>query len=123
MTQTMYLISTKIGEHQTLAAIPLTKECPYLELIINPESKSLHVVHPSIKTEYRQFVKFNEAGEPLPNNNPKTRSLVPFKYEHRNVDVYYEYNLQKPEEIKSFLQLHVTNYEGLSDVIDSLLTV
>ena len=106
----MVVYSTDFYGNTTFRMLPLTKECPYNEVIYDPETKVLAVISKDFKEKPNMFPKLNEKGKPillkgasLPDSTPE------YVQERMLMQTYYEYYLDKVDDIRNFIELFAIN--------------
>jgi len=110
ITKSILLVSASLkNDVPTFSGIPVTSECPFLEILFNPEQKALAIISKH-KNETFQFVpRLDDAGNVQMNTNRKTADALPIKQERKLVSMYHEYYITDKKEIESFLKTFVVN--------------
>jgi hypothetical protein len=110
ITKSILLVSASLkNDVPTFSGIPVTSECPFLEILFNPEQKALAIISKH-KNETFQFVpRLDDAGNVQMNTNRKTADALPIKQERKLVSMYHEYYITDKKEIESFLKAFVVN--------------
>lgn len=89
--QSMMLITSSWENRKTFKMLPITKECPYNEIIFDLDNKTLAI----ISKEKKQAL--HSVG-----NNKNMDKL-------RLVDTYYEYYIEDEEEIRNIVNMFAIN--------------
>jgi len=98
----MMVISSDWYGMETFRMIPLTKECPYIEVIYDPKSETLAIISKELKDKPQMLVKLNDKGEAihLKSSTPEKPAMAE---ERRMIPAYYEYYINSKTEILTFL--------------------
>lgn len=87
--------------------IPLSNDCPFLEVIFDPSTKVLAVISESIKEKPQMLPKLNGKGQPVTVKSAEgTQGLAE---ERHLMDAYYEYYIDNEDDIKSFIKIFAAN--------------
>jgi hypothetical protein len=95
----------------SFAGIPVTEDCPYLELIFNPKEKILGIISKQKKQMLQSVPKLDNNGFPKVTTNKQFKDAFPFQQERILMETYHEYYITDANEIKSFLQAIAVNPE------------
>lgn len=111
---TMYLVDSLFMEDpsnpiKNFVGIPLTDDCPYIEIIFDPKNKILGVISKFVKQTIQSVTKLDNNGFPKETTNRKFREQFPFQQERLLMDTYHEYYIRDKKEIEDFLNIHVAN--------------
>lgn len=89
--------------------MPITDDCPFLEVIFDPSTKVLAVIGRSMKDKPQMVPKLNGKGQPITVKSAEgTAGLA----EERLVfESYYEYYVDDPEDIKNFVKMYALNFD------------
>lgn len=112
--KSMLLISTVWQMKRTFKMIPISKDCPYIEVIYDPESKMLAVVLDKIKDSYHMLPKLDENGDNTPVKGRPRPAGQKIKEERRLVATYGEVYVADPKDQEQIIELFAIN----SDVFD-----
>lgn len=90
--------------------ISISNDCPYNEVIYDPEIKTLAIISKEKKQSFQMLPKLDLNGEitMIKRALPTGRK---FAEERKVVETYYEYYITKEEEIKAFVSLLAVNAE------------
>lgn len=112
MQQSMFIYNTDWHGSKTFRMLPMDVKCPFNEAIYDPETKVLAVVSKEYKEKPQMFPKLNDNGHPLLKkgatdlDNPNS-----FVEERMLMDIYYEYYIDTPEDIRNFVNYFGNNYK------------
>jgi hypothetical protein len=107
--KSMMLITGSWSQAKTFKMIPVSKECPYNEAIFDMDAKLLAVIGKEKKESFHMLPKLSDVGEPLPIKVGKKANGKPFAEERKALESYYEYYIETPEDIKTFINLFAFN--------------
>lgn len=90
--------------------ISISNDCPYNEVIYDPEIKTLAIISKEKKQSFQMLPKLDLHGEitMIKRALPTGRKFVE---ERKVVETYYEYYITKEDEIKAFVSLLAANAE------------
>lgn len=90
----------------TFKMLPITNECPFNEVLFDPQSKVLAVVSKDKKQAYRLIPKLNDKGRPM----TAIERGVPVEIQERKLmENFYEYYLEDVDDIKAFVNRFAVN--------------
>ena len=111
----MIVYSTDWYGTQTFRMLPVDKECPYNEVIYDPTTKVLAIISKEFKEKPNMFPKLNENGKPIIfKKNQPTENEPEYVQERKMMQTYYEYYLDKEDDIKDFVNTFAINPEHAS---------
>lgn len=104
----MLIVSSEWNDKPTFRMISINNECPYNEVIYDPEIKTLAVIGKEKKQSFQMLPKLDANGDltMLKRVPASGRKLAE---ERKVVETYYEYYITKEEEIKAFVSLFAIN--------------
>jgi hypothetical protein len=93
----------------TFKMIPTLSDCPFNEVLFDPNSKILAVVSKEKKQAYRLVPKLNDKGRPV----IVTEKGVPVEVQERKLmDNFYEYYLENLDDVQRFIEMFAINSES-----------
>lgn len=93
----------------TFKMIPTLSDCPFNEVLFDPNSKILAVVSKEKKQAYRLVPKLNDKGRPV----IVTEKGVPVEVQKRKLmDNFYEYYLENLDDVQRFIETFAINSES-----------
>ena len=110
----MLLINTVWQMKKTFKMMPISKECPFVECIYDPESQMLAVVLDKIKDSYHMLPKLDDNGDQVPVKGRARANGEKFKTERRLVQTYGEVYIADIKDQEQIIELFALN----SDVFD-----
>lgn len=102
------VIKSDWNSQPTFKMIPLSKECPYVECIYDPQSKVLALIGYTRKNVFHMMPKLDDNGD-IVMRKVRTEGAKAHKEERRTVETFQEYYLTDAEDIKAFVTLFATN--------------
>ncbi len=112
--KSMLLINTVWNMKRTFKLMPISKECPFVECIYDPESQMLAVVLDKIKDSYHMLPKLDDNGDNVPVKGKSRPNGEKFKTERRLVQTYGEVYIADAKDQEQIIELFAIN----SDVFD-----
>jgi len=112
--KSMLLIRSVWQNKLTFKMMPISKDCPFVECIYDPESRMLAVVLDKIKDSYHMLPKMDENGDPVPVKGRPRPNGEKTKTERRLVQTYGEVYIADIQDQKQIIELFALN----SDVFD-----
>ena len=107
----MLVYSSDWHKEESFRMMPVTDDCPFNEVIYDPSTKVLAVVSKDKKEKPHMLPRLDEKGKLIP-IKPKTaeEAARPQFAESRIVmETYYEYYIDKHEDIIAFIDLFAIN--------------
>jgi hypothetical protein len=104
----MMIVSGNWGPMPTFKLIPITKDCPYVECIFNPQAKALAVIGAIIKDTFHMVPRLDDNGEPQKRKGPGS-DKNPEKQQRVTLSTFQEYYVHGEEEITNFLEKFAVN--------------
>ena len=100
----------------TFKMIPLSKECPYVECIYDPQSKVLALIGLTRKNVFHMMPKLDDNGDVVP-RKVRGEGAKAHKEERRTIETFQEYYLIDASDIKAFVSLFATNAEAAGEYL------
>jgi hypothetical protein len=95
---------------RTFRMMPVTEECPFNEAIYDTHNKVLAIIGKDQKEKPQMLPKLNDKGQVIPLRKTGAEAAEPqYVEERRMMDAYYEYYLDKEEDIKAFIEMFAVN--------------
>lgn len=107
---TMMLTSLMLDQSPSFQLIPLTKECPYVEVLYIPQDNSLVVLNTQKKVKYHFVPRIDENGD-LVASRSKINTERKFKEQREKTEMFHEHYIQNSEEIITFVEAVAINTE------------
>lgn len=100
--KTMMLITSDWNKKPSFRMIPVSTECPYNEVIFDPETKTLAIVSKEKKDSFQMLPKLDVNGDlnflkRVPTSGRKVAE------ERKMIETYYEYYISVESEMKEFI--------------------
>lgn len=106
----MWAYTSVWGAHETFKLIPITKDCPFVEMIFDPESKVLVVISKTAKQSMHMLPRLDDNGDPMMMKLQPRQNGKNYKEERRVVETFLEYYISNKEEIKKFIEMFAVNH-------------
>ena len=99
----MLLITSSWGPAKTFKMIPITKECPYNEVIFDVTTKVLAIISKESKESLHMLPKLNEQGDVARLKIGKKENGKDYAEERKALVTFYEYYIEDRAEIEKFI--------------------
>ena len=106
----MLLITSNWGPTKTFKMIPVTKDCPYNEVIFDVQTKTLAIIGKESKESFHMVPKLNDVGDIMRLKVAKKENGKDYAEERKLVSTFYEYYITERDEIESFLSKFAINF-------------
>lgn len=104
----MRLFTTYWGQEETFRMMPVTEDCPFMEVIYHPSAQMLIAMSKNMKQNYEMLPKLDDDGEWVPAKKPK-RNGSKMKEERRLMEVPQEHYMTVRMEQEEFIKLFAMN--------------
>jgi len=105
----MLLITSSWGPAKTFKMIPITKDCPYNEVIFDVQSKTLAIIGKESKESFHMMPKLTDTGDVLRLKLGKKENGKDYAEERKALVTFYEYYITEREEIEDFVAKFAVN--------------
>ena len=106
----MMMITSFWGNNDTFKLIPATDDCPYAEVIYDPNTTLLVVISKLKKENYSLIPVVDSDGNPIKTDNPKNNGTS-FKEEQVKMNVFQEYFIPEYKEQLAFIKDFAVNFD------------
>ena len=107
--KSMMLFTTFWNEDVTFKLMPLSSECPFIEVIYEPNTEMLIVINKHFKQTFHNVPKLDDNGDLMMMKTAPRKNGKPFKEERRTLESYQEYYLIDRQEQIEFIQAVTVN--------------
>lgn len=104
----MLLIQSDWNEDKTFKMIPLTNDCPYIEVIYDPSSKVLVMISRVSMTKLHMLPKLDDNGDPAPLKVPRKNGRS-VKEERKTIETFQEFYIDNVEAIDALIDIFAVN--------------
>ena len=106
--KTMMLVQSSWQEKQTFRMIPIADSCPYVECIMDPETKVFVVISKITKQSLHMLPRMDDNGDPMftKSTRPNGRQI---KEERHKIEVFQEFYIEDKIAIKDLINLFAIN--------------
>jgi hypothetical protein len=108
----MRLITSSWGPAKTFKMIPVTKDCPYNEVIFDVQQKVLAIISKESKESLHMLPKLNEVGDVSRLKIGKKENGKDYAEERKALVTFYEYYIEDKAEIVDFIKDLAKNAES-----------
>jgi hypothetical protein len=108
----MRLITSSWGPAKTFKMIPVTKDCPYNEVIFDVQQKVLAIISKESKESLHMLPKLNEVGDVSRLKIGKKENGKDYAEERKALVTFYEYYIENKAEIVDFIKDLAKNAES-----------
>lgn len=103
MKNSMRLITSSWGPAKTFKMIPITKECPYNEVIFDVNTKVLAIISKESKESFHMLPKLTDTGDVMRLKLGKKENGKDYAEERKALVTFYEYYIENKDEIVDFV--------------------
>jgi len=110
----MMLYTGYHGNQDVMKMIPITEDCPYVEVIYHPQSTLLIVISKFTSQVFKMIDKLDSNGQPIKRTGlivptPENPNPSPFKQDRTKVEVKQEYYIPERELQIEFIKMFAIN--------------
>ena len=105
----MMLVTGYWQNTDTFKMIPITEDCPYSEVIYDPNTTLLVVISKIAKTNFQMIPRLDDNGNQVRASKKKDNGN-PFKEQRTTIDVFTEYYIVEKEEQETFVDLYAKEF-------------
>jgi hypothetical protein len=109
MKNSMMLVTSSWGNDKTFKLLPISPECPYNECIFDATGKVLAIIGKEKKESFHMLPKLSDSGDVLHLKIGKRPNGKDYSEERKMLATFYEYYVEKEEEIKDFIKMFAIN--------------
>jgi hypothetical protein len=113
----MLIVSTYWGEAKSFKLIPVTNDCPYLEVMYDSTTGLLAVISKSKKQVFHNVPKIDDNGDMIYMKMGKRENGKNYKEERRTIETFQEYYLIEESEIIDFVNTFGVNSEEFNYMV------
>lgn len=104
----MMLVTTYWGQDKTFKLMPVTKDCPYMEVIYDTNTDLLVAITANMKENLQRVPKLDDDGEMIQSKRPKQNGK-PYKEKQVLMKVPQEFYFAEREEVEAFIEKFAVN--------------
>jgi hypothetical protein len=109
MKNSMRLITSNWGPAKTFKMIPITRECPYNEVIFDVNTKVLAIISKESKESFHMMPKLTDTGDVMRLKLGKKENGKDYAEERKALVTFYEYYIETKDEIVDFVMTVAEN--------------
>lgn len=106
--KSMMLVQATWNDKQTFRMIPLTESCPYVECIMDPDTKVLVIISKISKQSLHMLPKIDDNGDTIAVKHPRPNGRS-FREERHKIEVFQEFYIEDKKAIKSLVDIFAVN--------------
>jgi hypothetical protein len=105
---TMMLIQSTWNEKQTFRMIPISESCPYVECIMDPETKVFVIISKITRTTLQMLPKIDDNGDAMAvkGTRPNMRTV---REERHKLEVFQEFYVEDKIAVEDLVNLFAVN--------------
>lgn len=105
----MLLVHGTWGTSKTFKMIPASMDCPYAEVLFDPESKLLAVISRFGKEVLHMVPRIDENGDPVYMKVGKRNNGKEVKEQRININSFFEYYIMDKKDVEDFVKMYAVN--------------
>ena len=102
----MFVYSTDWYGRKSFRMMPMSHECPFNEVIYDPNTRVLAVISKDKKDKPQMLPKLSEKGQVMQLKGFEGQQIIE---ERRIMETYYEYYIDNKSDIERFIQMFAMN--------------
>ncbi len=105
----MLLVHGTWGTSKTFKMIPASMDCPYAEVLFDPESKLLAVISRFGKEVLHMVPRIDENGDPVYMKVGKRGNGKEVKEQRVTINSFFEYYIMDKKDVEDFVKMYAIN--------------
>lgn len=107
---TMMLVQATWNDKQTFRMIPIAETCPYVECIMDPDTKVFVIISKITKTTLHMLPKLDDNGDPImvKHARPNGRQV---REERAKIETFQEFYIEDNNAIADLINIFAVNKE------------
>jgi Na+-transporting NADH:ubiquinone oxidoreductase subunit NqrC len=105
----MLLISSAFRGVKSFSMVPVTQDCPYVEVMFDPSSAILAVISKVKKQAMHMVPRLDESGQPIRLKSPNMETGKTVKEQRMQIETFSEFYITEKEEILQFVNIFAIN--------------
>lgn len=105
----MLLVHGTWGTSKTFKMIPASMDCPYAEVLFDPESKLLAVISRFGKEVLHMVPRIDENGDPMYMKVGKRGNGKEVKEQRVTINSFFEYYIMDKKDVEEFVKMYAIN--------------
>jgi hypothetical protein len=110
-TPNMFVYSTDWYGRKSFRMLPVSEDCPFNEVIYDPNTGVLAVISRDKKDKPQMLPKLTEKGQVIPLKPVANDTQQRYVEERRILETYYEYYLDDKQDIENFINMFAVNVD------------
>lgn len=104
--------TTENSKLKTFKMLPTSKDCPFNEVLLDPENKVVAVVSKETKNTYRLIPKVDDKGRPVMVKDGSGNPTL--AQERKLMESFYEYYIDDIIDIELFIKTFAINFDSFN---------
>lgn len=109
VAKSMFIYSTDWYGRKSFRMLPINEDCPFNEVIFDPNTNVLAVISKDKKEKPQMLPKLNDKGQVIALKSGSDASQSRYVEERRIMETYYEYYIDSMSDIKAFIEMFAVN--------------
>lgn len=105
----MLLINGTWGSNKTFKLMPASMDCPYSEVLFDPETKLLAIISRFNKQVLHMVPRIDDNGDPVYMKVGKRNNGKEVKEQRVTIESFFEYYLMDKNDIEGFIKTYAIN--------------
>lgn len=108
---TMMLIQSTWNEKQTFRMIPISESCPYVECIMDPETKVFVIISKITRTTLQMLPKLDDNGDAMPVKGARP-NMRTFREQRHELEVFQEFYVEDKTAVENLIKIFAINADS-----------
>jgi hypothetical protein len=108
---TMMLVQSTWNDKQTFRMIPISESCPYVECIMDPDTKVFVIISKVTKQALHMLPKMDDNGDPIATKHARPNGRN-FREERHKIEVFQEFYVEDLTAMEEVIKLFAVNSKG-----------
>jgi hypothetical protein len=120
---TMMLVQATWNDKQTFRMIPIADTCPYVECIMDPDTKVFVIISKIVKTTLHMLPKLDDNGDSVTTKIPRANGRN-VREERQKIETFQEFYIEDKTAMEDLIKLFAVNAKkfNYSQFMDSVAT-
>lgn len=105
---TMMLVQATWNDKQTFRMIPIADACPYVECIMDPDTKVFVIISKITKTTLHMLPKLDDNGDPMQAKTKRANGRL-VREERAKIETFQEFYIEDFNAVKDLVDLFAVN--------------
>lgn len=105
----MILVTSAFRGAESFSLIPVSEDCPYVEMMFDPTSGILAVISKVKKMTMHMLPRLSDDGQPVKLKSINNETGKVYKEQRVQMETFTEYYVKEKSEIESLIQMFAVN--------------